>query len=210
MHDPIKFSKPMKRLMAPSPLFIRAGVVGINTIFACQISIKLRGKRVEPLTQFLFLRRKLSGIHAVLSLHLMEYLKGSFDDLRFLNNAINLSSSEAERAVERFLHIVEPGKSDERVSGTDVKIDIRQRFQILDLIDLGDELEEQPQFADLNGFLHDIYAVEIVNDNRLEDEVGAISPTTSLWRNELENAVNWPIFTSDDGSNKWIKSPFGS
>ncbi len=36
------------------------------------------------------------------------------------------------------------------------------------------------------------------------DKPGA--PTTSLERNELENTVNWPIFTSRNGENKQDKA----
>ena len=40
--------------------------------------------------------------------------------------------------------------------------------------DLGGELEEEAQFADFDRLFHDVHAVEVVEDDALEDEVAAV------------------------------------
>jgi hypothetical protein len=62
-------------------------------------------------------------------------------------------------------------QADERISGFDVEVDIGQGFEVIFLVDGGDEFEEEPQFADFDGFFDDVDAVEVVEDNGFENEV---------------------------------------
>ena len=48
------------------------------------------------------------------------------------------------------------------------------------LLDLGDELEEQAQFADFDRLFHDVHAEEVVEDDGLEDEVAAVGVRRQL------------------------------
>jgi len=66
------------------------------------------------------------------------------------------------------------GIADERVAGADVEVDVGERFDGLAGFELGGELEEEAEFADFHGFLHDVHAVEIVDDDGLVDEVGLV------------------------------------
>src|SRR5438045_2471293 len=38
------------------------------------------------------------------------------------------------------------------------------------VFNLRHEFEEEPKFADFNGFLHDVYAIEVIENNRLKYE----------------------------------------
>src|SRR5207302_1250943 len=49
--------------------------------------------------------------------------------------------------------------------------DIGQRLDIIKRLNLRDELEEEAQLADFGGFLHDIDAIEVVDNDGFEDEV---------------------------------------
>ena len=61
-----------------------------------------------------------------------------------------------------------------------------QRLQLTDVIHLGDQLEEQPQLADFDRLLHDVHAVEVPDDDRLEDEVGGIGVPSNVFQHGAE------------------------
>ncbi len=62
-------------------------------------------------------------------------------------------------------------QADERISGFDVEVDIGQGFEVAFLVDGGNEFEEEPQFADFDGFFDEVDAVKIIEDNGFENEV---------------------------------------
>jgi len=41
-------------------------------------------------------------------------------------------------------------------------------------IDLGDELQKQSELADLNCLLHDVDAIQVIEDDRLQHEVSSV------------------------------------
>ena len=45
---------------------------------------------------------------------------------------------------------------------------------VLDALDLRHQLEEEAQLADFHRLFHDVHAVEVVDDDGLEDEVAAV------------------------------------
>jgi len=57
------------------------------------------------------------------------------------------------------------GKPDEGVAGLDVEVDVGEGFDAVAVFDLCDELEEEAQFADFDGLVHDVDAVEVVDDD---------------------------------------------
>jgi hypothetical protein len=73
-------------------------------------------------------------------------------------------------------HFIGGGITDERIACADVEIDVWERFDTevgggFIWFDLSGELEEEPELADFDGLLHEIDSVEVVEDDRLEDEV---------------------------------------
>src|SRR3954447_5668329 len=71
------------------------------------------------------------------------------------------------------------GEADEGVTGADVEVEVGQRLQpVVRLARLGRYLghqrEEEAQLADLHRLFHQIDAVEIVEEDRLQDEIIAI------------------------------------
>src|SRR3954452_18135572 len=61
-------------------------------------------------------------------------------------------------------------KANQGVARTDIKVDVRQWFQVFYVIHLSHQFEKEPEFADFYGLFHDIHAVEVVDNNRLQDE----------------------------------------
>ena len=65
-------------------------------------------------------------------------------------------------------------------------------------VDLGGELEEQAELTDLDGLLHDVHAVEVVEDDRFQDEVargsGAAATCASTFgsRENFSGRCFWP------------------
>ena len=74
-------------------------------------------------------------------------------------------------AAQRILHFLQRRETDQRVAGADVEVDVGQRFDLLVAVELRHKLEEQAQLADLYRLFHDVDAVQVVDDDRLEDEV---------------------------------------
>ena len=62
--------------------------------------------------------------------------------------------------------------------------------------DLGGQLEEQPQLADLDRFFHDVDAVEVVDDDRLEDKVLAVGVRAAASR------IAWKALSAADGERR--------
>src|SRR5207248_10894748 len=53
------------------------------------------------------------------------------------------------------------GEANQRIAPADVKIDVWQRLDIVECVDLGNKLEEEAKLTDFGGLLHDINAVEV-------------------------------------------------
>src|SRR5437868_2585208 len=62
-------------------------------------------------------------------------------------------------------YFIQASKTDQCIASQYIEVDIGQWLQIIRLLDLCDEFEKEAQFADLDGFLHDVYTVEIVDDD---------------------------------------------
>src|SRR5260370_2211696 len=75
------------------------------------------------------------------------------------------------------------GKTYQSIAGADVEIDIGQRLDVLEAIDLGDEFQEEAQLADLIGLFHDIHTGDVENYARFQDEVG----TARMWLDSLQD-----------------------
>ena len=60
------------------------------------------------------------------------------------------------------------------ISRTNVEIDVGQRLDVLGVVDLRDQFQEQTQFANLHCLVHDVHAIQVVDDDALEDEVASI------------------------------------
>ena len=63
------------------------------------------------------------------------------------------------------------GESDEGVARPDVEVDVGQRLEMVAVSTSGNKPQKEPELADLDGLLHDVDAVEVVDDDRLQDEV---------------------------------------
>ena len=84
------------------------------------------------------------------------------------------SKTERCRVSLGLADLVERHVADQRVAGADVEVDVGQRLDLVGRFDLGDELEEQAEFADFDRLLHDVHAEQVVDDDGLEDEVALV------------------------------------
>ena len=56
----------------------------------------------------------------------------------------------------------------------DVEVNVRQRLDPAGVVHLRDQLQEEPQLADFHRLFHDVHAVQVVDDDALVDEIGAV------------------------------------
>src|SRR5207249_108157 len=77
-HDSIELCNPVERLMALAPLVVCPRLARINAIFARQVAVELIRQLSQLATKPLLGRGELSGIHAVIGLHLVEHLELAF------------------------------------------------------------------------------------------------------------------------------------
>ena len=66
---------------------------------------------------------------------------------------------------------IDAEQADQRVAGHDIEVDIGQGLQVIELLRRADQRQEEAQFGDFGGFVHDVDAVEIVDDDLLADVV---------------------------------------
>ena len=119
-------------------------------------------------------RCKFLGVHALIGLHFAEFLKA-----RSTISASSTTRSTSALAIIKLAfdglpHFLQRCKADERVAGANVEVDVGQRLQVLAASPPGDKLEEQAELADFHGLFHDVHAVEVVDDDRLQDEVAVV------------------------------------
>src|SRR5947208_11004445 len=62
-------------------------------------------------------------------------------------------------------YLIHTSKADQRIASEHIEVDIGERLQMLRLLDLGHQFEKEAQFTNLNGLLHDIHAVQIIDDD---------------------------------------------
>ena len=69
--------------------------------------------------------------------------------------------------------------------------------RFLALFDLGDQFQEEPQLADFHGLFHDVHAVEVVDDNGLQDEIAAVGMPGHFVEDFSEvGEFGWIVFCS--------------
>src|SRR6266849_4315372 len=76
-----------------------------------------------------------------------------------------------DRRLIDLLNLVSSSKSNQRIACTNITVQIGERLNILYSLDRCHEFEQKSKFANLNGLLHDVHTIEIVENNGLEDEV---------------------------------------
>jgi len=179
MHDAVELGEPMERLVALEPRSEGFALSWNNAVLGRQIAVEFFAQGVQTPSQFAFGFRKLTGIHALFGLHFSEALIGAVGDQRFLLDGCDFFLAVGKRQLllpapfsfDGFTDFVERDVAHQRVAGPDVEIDVRQRFDLFQAIDLCHQLQKQPQLADLDGLFHDVHAEQIADDDRLEDEV---------------------------------------
>src|SRR5262249_26301891 len=68
----------------------------------------------------------------------------------------------------------------QRVTGSDVEVDVGQWFQVFYPVDLCHQLEEEPQLTNFHGLFHDVYTIEVIDNYRFEDEVATVRVLINL------------------------------
>ncbi len=78
------------------------------------------------------------------------------------------------------------GEADQRVTGADIEVNIRQWLYAFEPFDLRDQLEEEAQLADFGSLFHDIDAIQVVDDDGFENEIAAIGVPCRLCQDITE------------------------
>ena len=165
--------------MAGPPLDIGPLIALSHSILFGQVAIQFRAQRIQPLPQCQLGVGEVGGVHAVLGLHLVEQLELTIRDMSILFYAsqfflffrIEHPALSARGTSKRILYLLQRREADEGVAGAHVEVDVGERLDLVVSLELGDELEEEAQLADLYGLFHDVDAVEVADDDRFEDEV---------------------------------------
>src|SRR5579864_1105503 len=78
-----------------------------------------------------------------------------------------------DRRLIDLLNLVGSSKSNQCIACTNIAVQIGERLNILYSLDRCHEFEQKSKFANLNGLLHNVHTIEIVENNEFEDEVTA-------------------------------------
>ena len=196
VHDAVELHEPVKRLVAVPPLLVSRFVVGFDAVVAGQIFVQFVPQIIKPFSQIRLCAGECAGVHAALGLHGAELMKGAVGEFGLFFNASQLflvfrvqhSALTADRHREGFPDFVQRRKTHQRVAGADVEVDVWQRFDLVVAVQLRDEFEEQAQFADFYRLFHDVHAVQVVDDDGLEDEVAFAGVLFDLFQDLAEVA----------------------
>ena len=96
---------------------------------------------------------------------------------------------KVEFTSDRLLDFIISRIADEGIACLDIKVDIRQWFNSFHVFKLCHHFEEEAELADLNCLVHDVYAVEVVNNDGFEDEIFAVWVLVNVVKKFAEVAV---------------------
>src|SRR6266566_740699 len=186
LHDSIELDPPVEWLVALLPLskpgiilFSFGDTVTVNAVLRGQVAVQFHTQYSQHLLEVPLVGGQNGRILILLRLKFSELLESTLDVPRLLLNALNpviedhlaLHSLTHCLALNGLFRLFLGGKADQGISGAEVEIDVGQRFDVVEAIDLGDEFEEETQLADFRGLFHNIDAVEVADNDRFVDKI---------------------------------------
>ena len=72
--------------------------------------------------------------------------------------------------------------ADESVTSADMRAEFRQRFDVGDVCDVGEQFEHEQEFAGFGGLGHEVDAVEIVCEDSTDSEIAKIVVAEEITR----------------------------
>src|SRR5258708_31413755 len=216
LHNPIKLNKPVEGLMILEPLFVFLlvllfawNVVAIDAILHSKIGIEFGAQGIELIADLLFVFGRGGALEFDLvgGLYGTKMFHGSFEFFGLLLNTLQdliSCSLHIEIFSNSVADLIQAGEAYQRISSKHIEVNVGQWLDVIWFFDLCDQLEEEAQFTDFDSFFHDVDAVEVVDNDRFEDEIFTAMVSGNLLEN-ISEAFDVIIFLAFVGLNGLVE-----